>query len=164
MKKNHYIFLLSLFISTQIIAQINLSNSITDISYDAPVEYELGGITIQGILNLDKNAIITLSGLNVGKKIMVPGEDFSKAIKKLWEQNLFGDIKINVSKIVGENVFIEIYLTELPKLTKFGFKGASKSEVDKIREKIELARGKVVTENIIKNTQHIITEDRKSVV
>tara|TARA_B100000780_G_C21120823_1_gene453980 strand:- start:345 stop:2822 length:2478 start_codon:yes stop_codon:yes gene_type:complete len=158
MKKIHYAFLLLLFISTQIIAQINLSNGVEDISYDAPVEYELGGITIQGILNLDKNAVITLSGLSVGEKIMVPGEDFSKAIKKLWEQNLFGDIKINVSKIVGENVFIEIYLTELPKLTKFGFKGASKSEVDKIREKIELARGKVVTENLIKNTQHIITE------
>ena len=37
-----------------------------------------------GIENLDKNAIITLSGLNVGSKIMVPGEELSKAITKLW--------------------------------------------------------------------------------
>lgn len=158
MKKIHFVFLLLLLLSKPMIAQINLGNSIEDISYDAPVEYELAGITIQGIQNLDKNAIITLSGLNVGEKIMVPGEDFSKATKKLWEQNLFGDIKINVSKIVGENIFLEIQLFELPKLAKFGFKGASKSEVDKIREKIELARGKVVTENLINNTQHIITE------
>ena len=158
MKKIHFVFLLLLLLSKPMIAQINLGNSIADISYDAPVEYELAGITIQGIQNLDKNAIITLSGLNVGEKIMVPGEDFSKATKKLWEQNLFGDIKINVSKIVGENIFLEIQLTELPKLAKFGFKGASKSEVDKIREKIELARGKVVTENLINNTQHIIIE------
>ena len=145
-------------LSSQIIAQINIGNSITDISYDAPVEFELAGITIQGIQNFDKNAIITLSGLTVGEKIMVPGEDFSKATKKLWEQKLFGDIKIKVSKIIGENIFIEINLTELPKLTKFGFKGASKSEVDKIREKVELARGNVVTENLINNTRHIITK------
>ena len=145
-------------LSSQIIAQINIGNSITDISYDAPVEFELAGITIQGIQNFDKNAIITLSGLTIGEKIMVPGEDFSKATKKLWEQKLFGDIKIKVSKIIGENIFIEINLTELPKLTKFGFKGASKSEVDKIREKVELARGNVVTENLINNTRHIITK------
>ena len=49
-------------------------------------------------------------------------------------------------------------MEELPKLSKFGFKGASKSEVDKIRNKIELTRGKIVTENIINNTKHIILE------
>ena len=49
-------------------------------------------------------------------------------------------------------------MEELPKLSKFGFKGASKSEADKIRDKIELMRGKIVTENIINNTKHIILE------
>jgi outer membrane protein insertion porin family len=128
------------------------------VSYERPVEYEVAGITIQGITNLDKNAIITLSGLTVGDKIMIPGEEISKAITKLWAQNLFADIQIEASKILGNNIFLDIRLQELPRLSKFGFKGASKSEVDKIREKVELVRGKIVNDNLINNTKHIVTE------
>ena len=157
MKKLFFIPLLLLFI-TPATAQINLGNTIENVSYERPVEYEVAGITIQGITNLDKNAIITLSGLTVGDKIMIPGEEISKAITKLWAQNLFADIKIEASKVLGNNIFLDITLKELPRLSKFGFKGASKSEVDKIREKVELVRGKIVNDNLINNTQHIVEE------
>jgi len=158
MKKNFLIYIFTLLIPLSLTAQINIGNTLENISYERPVEYEIAGITVQGIENLDKNAIITLSGLNVGSKIMVPGEELSKAITKLWDQNLFTDISIDVSKVMGSNIFLEINLEELPKLSKFGFKGASKSEVDKLRDKIELTRGKVVTENVLNNTKHIILE------
>jgi outer membrane protein insertion porin family len=158
MKKTFLIRCLILLISCPIFAQINLGDNLNTISYERPVEYEIAGITIEGIKNLDKNAIITLSGLNVGEKIMVPGEELAKAITKLWAQNLFSDIHINVSKVLGNNIFLEIHLEELPRLSKFGFKGASKSEVDKIRDKVELVRGKIVTENLINNTKHIVLE------
>ena len=158
MKKTRFINCLLLLISSSLCAQINLGNNLNNISYERPVEYEIGEITVEGIQNLDKNAIITLSGLNVGNKIMVPGEDLSKAVTKLWAQNLFADIHIDVSKVMGSNVFLKIHLKELPKLSKFGFKGVSKSEVSNIRDKIELARGKIVTENLINNTKHIIHE------
>ena len=155
MKKHLLIYSFILLLPVSLTAQINIGNNLENISYERPVEYEIAGITVEGIENLDKNAIITLSGLNVGKKIMVPGEDLSKAITKLWDQNLFADIRIDASKVMGSNVFLEIHLEELPKLSKFGFKGASKSEVDKIRDKIELTRGKIVTENIINNTKNV---------
>ena len=108
MKKLRLIHILFLLISSSISAQINLRNSIENVSYEKPVEYEIAGITIQGITNLDKNAIITLSGLTVGDKIMIPGEEISKAITKLWAQNLFADIQIQVSKILGTNIFLDI--------------------------------------------------------
>lgn len=158
MKKIVFIYSLILFFPVVLSAQINITNDLNNISYETPVEYEVGGITVEGIENLDKNAIITLSGLNVGNKIMVPGENLAKAITKLWDQNLFADIRIDVSKIMGNNVFLEIHLEELPKLSKFGFTGASKSESDKIRDEIKLTRGKIVTENLINNTKHIILE------
>jgi len=158
MKKLRLIHLLFLLISSSISAQINLRNSIENVSYEKPVEYEIAGITIQGITNLDKNAIITLSGLTVGDKIMIPGEEISKAITKLWAQNLFADIQIQVSKILGTNIFLDIVLQELPRLSKFGFKGGSKSEVEKIREKVELVRGKIVNDNLINNTKHVVKE------
>lgn len=158
MKKLRLIHLLLLLISSSISAQINLRNSIENVSYEKPVEYEIAGITIQGITNLDKNAIITLSGLTVGDKIMIPGEEISKAITKLWAQNLFADIQIQVSKILGTNIFLDLVLQELPRLSKFGFKGGSKSEVEKIREKVELVRGKIVNDNLINNTKHVVKE------
>jgi outer membrane protein insertion porin family len=158
MKKLLLIPILLLLISSSLSAQINLGNNIDNVSYERPVEYEVAGITIQGITNLDKNAIITLSGLAVGDKIMIPGEEISKAITKLWAQNLFADIQIEVSKILGNNIFLEIVLQELPRLSKFGFKGGSKSEIEKIREKVELVRGKIVNDNLINNTQYIVKE------
>lgn len=156
MKKNILIYCLFFLISSTLSAQINIGNSLDNVTYERPVEYEIAGITVNGIQNLDKNAIIILSGLNIGDKIMIPGEKISEAVNKLWEQNLFADVRIDLEKILGNNAFLTINLEELPRLSKFGFKGASKSEVDKIRDKVELTRGKIVTENLINNTKHII--------
>ena len=44
----------------------------------------------------------------------------------------------------------------MSKLSKFSFDGISKSEIDNIRDKIELTRGEIVTQNLINNTKHII--------
>jgi len=156
MKKTLFINCLILFLSSTLYAQVNTENNLKNISYERPVEYEIGGITVEGTQNLDKNAIVTLSGLTTGTKIMVPGEDLSKAISKLWDQNLFTDIQIDVSQIKENSIFLIIRLQELPKLSKFGFKGISKSETDNIRDKIDLIRGEIVTENLINNTKHII--------
>ncbi|MCH1437188.1 MAG: outer membrane protein assembly factor BamA [Flavobacteriales bacterium] len=158
MKKTFFIYclLLLIFGSDRLFAQINSEDNLNNISYERPVEYEIGGVTVEGTQNLDKNAIVTLSGLTLGDKIMVPGEDLSKAISKLWDQNLFTDIQIDVSQIEENTIFLVIKLQELPKLSKFAFKGISKSETDNIRDKIDLVRGEIVNENLINNTKHII--------
>ena len=48
-----------------------------------------------GIEFLDNNALISLSGLKVGDKIEIPGDDISDAIKKLWKQGIIGNIGIS---------------------------------------------------------------------
>lgn len=156
MKKTFYINYLFLLISGVLCAQINVDNDLGNITYERPTEYEIADVTVVGTQNLDKNAIVILSGLTKGKKIMVPGEDLSKAVTKLWDQNLFTDIQIDVIKIEGDLIFLSIRLQELPKLSKFSFDGISKSEIDNIRDKIELTRGEIVTQNLINTTKHII--------
>ena len=48
---------------------------------------------------------------------------------------------------------------EKPRLSKFTFsKGVSKSEADKIREKIHLERDKVITENVLNNTKNTVRD------
>ena len=130
-----------------------------DFDYNNPKLYEIGGVTVNGIKNLNKSAIIKLSGLIVGDRIKIPGDNISSAISKLWEQGLFEDIKINAEKISGDIIFLNIELKENPRLSKFKFKGKiSKSDITSLKEKMSLIRGKVLTEDLINNSLNTIKE------
>ncbi|PIV60112.1 MAG: outer membrane protein assembly factor BamA [Bacteroidetes bacterium CG02_land_8_20_14_3_00_31_25] len=94
--------------------------------------------------------------MQVGDTINVPGEEVTNAVKKLWDQGLFSEIKIDIAKIVNKTVFLEIYLQEKPRLSKFSFTGISKSDADDLREKIKLVKGNQVNDNILLNAKNII--------
>ena len=114
-----------------------------------PKEYIIAGIKITGSKYLDESLLISVSGLSIGDKLMIPGNDnFSKAITKLWNQNLFSDIAIYFTKITGNEIYVEINVTERPRLADFIFKGASKSESDELKVKTGLIKGRVITENM----------------
>jgi len=146
-----------LLLALQSSAQISIGEDII-VDYSRPKEYEIGGVTVAGVEYLDKNVLVMLTGLNVGEKVEIPGEEISGAIKKLWEQGLFEDISIKVIEITGNQVFLELYLKERPRLTRFSIKGVNKTEADNIREKIKLTRGDVVTESLLMNVRHQINE------
>jgi len=114
-----------------------------------PKEYTLAGIKITGSKYLDQSLLISVSGLTIGDKIMIPGGDnFSKAITKLWNQNLFSNVAIFFTKVSGNDIYVEINVTERPRLTNFVFKNASKSESDDLKIKTGLIKGRVITENM----------------
>ena len=114
-----------------------------------PKEYTLAGIKITGSKFLDESLLISVSGLTVGDKIMIPGGDnFSKAITKLWAQNLFSNVAIYYTRISGNDLYIEIHVTERPRLTNFTFRNASKTESDDLKIKTGLIKGRVITENM----------------
>ena len=138
--------LIALLISSFIHAQIS---TLGDVEIIPGVEYEIGGITVSGAENLDKTVVILLSGLTVGDKVSIPGGKLSTAVKNLWKQGLFSDIAIFVTEKQGNRIFLDIHLTELPKLSKFYFTGIKKSWKDDLREELKLQRGNIVTENLI---------------
>jgi outer membrane protein insertion porin family len=114
-----------------------------------PKEYVIAGIKITGSKFLDESLLISVSGLSIGDKVMIPGGDnFSKAIMKLWNQNLFSNVAIYFTRITGNEIYIEINVTERPRLTNFLFKGASKTESDELKIKTGLIKGRVITENM----------------
>src|ERR1035437_9818569 len=120
--------------------------------FSTPKQYEIGGITVTGANHLDQKVLTLLSGLSVGDKVQVPGDKFSSAIENLWKQGLFEDVKITANKIQGTTIFINIEVTERPRLSKFALKGMTKGEADDVREKIKLIKGKVVTDGLISST------------
>ena len=73
------------------------------VNYLDPGDYVLDGITISGVRYLDTNALIGLSGLRIGEEISVPGDKITTAVMKLWDQGLFSDIRVTISKIEGDN-------------------------------------------------------------
>ncbi|WP_339785087.1 MAG: outer membrane protein assembly factor [Imperialibacter sp.] len=129
------------------------SGSGLQLDYSNPKEYEIGGIEVTGSEYLDKNAIISISGLSVGSTIKVPGDATSGAIKKLWNQGILGDVSLFVSKIEGNQIFLTIELKERPRLTKFTFEGLNKTQKSDIEDDIKLIKGRVVTDAVIKNTE-----------
>lgn len=123
------------------------------INYSSPKEYEIAGIEVQGVEFLDNNALISLSGLKVGDKIKIPGDEISTAITKLWKQGIIGDINIKASKIEGSQIYLTIELTERPRLTRYLFKGLTKTQQSEVEDDLELVRGKILTDVVIKNAE-----------
>ena len=137
------IILLFLFSVNSGICQLN------SIDYMTPKEYTIAGIVVDGIRNLDHNLIIQKSDLQRGAKITVPGEEISSAIRNLWNENLFSDVQILADKIVGGDIFLVIKLQERERLSRYSFKGVSKSEGDNLREDLDLFSGKIVTDDLL---------------
>lgn len=123
------------------------------INYSSPKEYEIANIEVKGVQFLDNNALISLSGLRVGDKIKVPGDEVSTAIKKLWKQGIIGNVSIYASKVEDDKIWLVIELTERPRLTRYEITGTNKTQRGEIEDKIDLVRGKVLTDVLTKNTE-----------
>ncbi len=141
-------YCLLFFCTFKLYSQIPIGVNSLLIDYTKPVKYIIGGITVEGTQNFDNNVIIMLSGLTVSDTIEIPGDKITKAIDNLWKQGLFEDIKIFASNIINNTIFLNIYVTERPRLSKFSFTGIRKSEADNIREKINITRGDPVNKNM----------------
>ena len=119
-------------------------------------EYEIGGITVSGTVTTDPNAVKLFTGLQVGDKVTIPGERITNAIRQLWDQHLFSDVRIDAAEIRGRVIFLNIIVVEKPRLSRFKFQGVNKSEADKLREEIQLIRGQQVNEALTANAKNAI--------
>ncbi|MEM6726619.1 MAG: outer membrane protein assembly factor BamA, partial [Bacteroidota bacterium] len=125
------------------------------IDYDTQNEYTIGKINVEGARFTDKRAIMSISGLAENTKIRLPGPDIPKAIKNLWKIRLFTDVQVNLDKIIGDVAFITIEVTERPRLSRFSYEGAKKSQHDDLNEEVTrfAIRGGIVTDNVKKNCE-----------
>lgn len=118
-----------------------------------PKEYTIAGIKVAGTKYRDESLLLSISGLTVGEKIVLPGGDnISKAILNLWKQNLFSDIQIFFTKLEDDTrLYLEIQVVERPSLSSYSFKGVRKSEQEDLDKKTGLVKGRVITENMKRN-------------
>ena len=123
-----------------------------DIDYLTPKTYEIGGITIDNDNPLDQRMVLLVAGLQVGDVVKIPGDKISTAIDNLWQQGLFEDVQILLSRIQDDKVFLKIVLRSRPKLAAVRFNGVSGNDADKLGKDFGIHVGDVVTENMLKTS------------
>ena len=102
------LLLLCLSVSAGLKAQINpeqgnRSGLGGEVGQTGPKEYEIGGITVSGLQYLDQDLLIAVSGLTQGSKVRLPGDDrIAHAIRLLWKQELFANVGIDITRVVGD--------------------------------------------------------------
>lgn len=148
--------LVLLVLTVCICASVVAQSSKIELDYYSPKEYEVGGIEVVGVEHLDHNSIILLSGIAVGEKVHIPSDKISVAIDKLWKQGIFEDVQILVSKVEGRTVFLTYKLEAKPRLLAFKIEGVKRAEADKLKEKMNISAGDVVTENLKTTCKNII--------
>jgi len=164
MGKNLIIIFLLLFAGVAE-AQIRLGQSrystqkpvdILTLDYSKPQKFRIAEIKAVGLSTLDETAIISLSGLKVDDQISVPGDAISNALKKLWAQGIIGDVKILVTKIEGDDIYLLLDLTERPRFSRVEYTGVNQTQESELEKKVEI-RGRIVREDVLNNAQRKIS-------
>lgn len=118
--------------------------------------YEIAGITVSGADNYEDFVLIGFSGLAVGDRIEVPGDQITKSIRRFWKQGLFSDVKILATKIEGNRIWLDINLKQRPRISELTYNGLKKSEREDVEVKVGLSKGNQLTPNAIDRTKTII--------
>ncbi len=124
-------------------------------------EYILAKVSVTGKISYNEQTVTTFTGLEKGQSIVVPGEDISIAIKKLWKLGLFSDVNFYVNEIKGDSIYLELNINELPKISDIKIKGVKKGKSEEIIKETELKKGKIVNENLLTTTKNYIENKYK---
>ncbi len=160
MMKRLLVVFIMLSVSAVSFSQIKLGEDDNTFSFSAPKEFTIADIefrTESGSL-LDNTILKMLTGLNEGDKVMVPGEQITKAIQALWKQGLFSDIEVSALRIEEGKIWLQFLLEEKPKLSKFRITGVKKSDADELRESLDLMTGKTISENLLVKCRNTVRE------
>ena len=164
-----YILLFCMLTAGALRAQV-VADSVADMmatdSTDAPLPeieytyqrktYEIAGISVTGADSYEDFVLIGFSGLAVGDKIEIPGDQITKAIKRFWKQGLFSDVKIKAQKIEGQKIWLEIALKQRPRVSEVIYNGLKKSEKEDVEVKVGIRSGSQMTPNLSDHAKTVI--------
>ena len=123
-----------------------------------PKSYEIAGIDVKGVPEADKYLVVGFSGLNIGDRVEIPGQDITDAVKRFWRQGLYSKVEINVDKVAGDKAWLMIELERQPRMSALDFVGAKGGEKKDLNERLGMVPGQQLTPNIIAQAKHIIED------
>ncbi len=149
------------YLITTILLLLTINITSQEISYEDSKRYILGGIEVTGLQSYNEQTVKTYTGLRVGQPIMLPGEQISAVINKLWGLELFSSIDFYITNIEDNNVFLELNIIERPTLTSVKFTGVKDRKVAELVKDTDLKKGKKITESLISNTKNYLANKYK---
>ena len=126
------------------------------LSYLNPRDYIIGGVTVSGTKYLDKDVLVQISKLSKGDRINLPGEQNAAVVKRMYDQGLFDDVQLYITKINLDTIYLEIAVTERPRLSRLHITGIRKGEIEDLQKKLSDKNSKIVNENLLSTTTAII--------
>ena len=122
----------------------------------APNRYEIAGIKVEGVENYDENIIIGYSGLAVGQRVEIPGDEIKAAAKRFWQQGLFSKVQIQVEKIYQDQAWLVFNLRQQPRVSQVNYNGMKGGEKKDIMERLNFQAGSQMTPNIADRIKLIV--------
>lgn len=127
-----------------------------EVDYARPTTKIVADVKITGAPNYDEFVLKSLSSLSPGDEIQVPGVALTNAVNRYMQYGYFSNARIVVTKYVGNYVWLEIQLTENPRVGSVTYTGIGKSDRDELEKRIGLKRGTQISPNIFDRTRQLI--------
>ena len=120
--------------------------------------YEIADIKVTGADSYEDFVLIGFSGLAVGDKVEIPGDQITKSLKRFWKQGLFSDVKFKATKIEGDKIWIEIALQQRPRVSDIAYNGLRKTEQEDVAVKVGIQKGGQMTPDLADRAKKIVSK------
>ena len=118
--------------------------------------YILGGFVVDGVTNYDNDMLRSISELQDGQTLTVPGADITNVLQRYWRQKIFSDVVIAADSIVGQKIYLHITLKARPKISAINYHGVKKSQKEDIEQRLGLKVGSQISPDIADRAKIII--------
>lgn len=127
-----------------------------EVDYVRPTSKIIADIKITGAPSYDEFVLRSLSSLSVGDEIQIPGIALTNAVNRYMQYGYFSNAKVLVTKYVGNYAWIEIQLTENPRVGNVTYTGVSRGDREELEKRIGLKRGTQISPNVFDRTRQLI--------
>ena len=129
-----------------------------EVDYNRPAEYIVGGVGVEGNNYFSENQIVQLSGLHVGSKVTIPGEDITSIVRRIWAQRFFENVSVVVDSLSSQrdSAWLKICIVERPRVSRWTFSGVKSGEKKDLQERLNLRPGREFSDYVRSTSVDII--------
>ncbi len=122
----------------------------------SPSKFEIAGMRVEGTDNYDEFVIMGYSGLSLGQRITIPGDDLKAVAKRFWRQGLFSKVQIKIEKVYQDKVWLIFNLKQQPRISQINYLGVKGGERKDLQQRLGLQVGNQMTPNIANRIKMVV--------
>ncbi len=124
----------------------------------APRPYVISKINMEGVSEMSRNILLSMSRISVGDTIILPSNTLPESIRSMWAGARYFSSVSALVETSGDQVEVTFVFKELPRISEVAVTGVNSSQSKDIIEKLALTKGKEYSEFVMQNSIRIIKE------